>query len=644
MKVTENKKNLKNKVQKSFGPVDNFENYLMPDWWKRIFNSMYLKTDGDVVGDENITKEEVSLLTQILKFDKNAVILDLACGQGRHTLELARRGYSNLFGLDRSRYLINRAKKIAGNENLSVNFKEGDARKLPYQADKFDFVLILGNSFGYFENIEDDTKILKEVFRVLKPNGIFLIDVADGLYLKENFNPRGWEWIDKKHFVCRERVLASDNERLISREVITQIGKGVIVDQFYAERLYTKESLSELLQKAKFKEINFHGPIKPDSQRNQDLGMMEQRLIVTSRVIKEWTSQKVVNEELKNVVVLLGDANFPDKVKPNSTFDKDDITAIEKLKEALSKLTGYKFTYLANHKTLINDLNKIKDKKCLVLNLCDEGYQNISEKELHIPALLEIFDLPYSGSSPQCLANCYDKSLIRGIAKEMDIPVAQGFFINPEDNIYEIKNISFPVIAKPNFADGSFGITKKNVANNIIELNDAISTIRNEFGYNKPILVEEFLPGKEITVGIIGNPPDNYCILPLIEEDYSELPPKLPKICGYEAKWIEDSPYFKKLKSVKADISDEISQSIITWSLKLSERLNCNDYCRFDWRMDNDDVPKLLEINPNPGWCWDGHLAKMSAIAEINYAEMLQKIITAAEQRLDSNTLNMTSL
>jgi D-alanine-D-alanine ligase len=605
---------------------------------------MYLKTDGDVVGDENITKEEVSLLTQILKFDKNAVILDLACGQGRHTLELARRGYSNLFGLDRSRYLINRAKKIAGNENLSVNFKEGDARKLPYQADKFDFVLILGNSFGYFENIEDDTKILKEVFRVLKPNGIFLIDVADGLYLKENFNPRGWEWIDKKHFVCRERVLASDNERLISREVITQIGKGVIVDQFYAERLYTKESLSELLQKAKFKEINFHGPIKPDSQRNQDLGMMEQRLIVTSRVIKEWTSQKVVNEELKNVVVLLGDANFPDKVKPNSTFDKDDITAIEKLKEALSKLTGYKFTYLANHKTLINDLNKIKDKKCLVLNLCDEGYQNISEKELHIPALLEIFDLPYSGSSPQCLANCYDKSLIRGIAKEMDIPVAQGFFINPEDNIYEIKNISFPVIAKPNFADGSFGITKKNVANNIIELNDAISTIRNEFGYNKPILVEEFLPGKEITVGIIGNPPDNYCILPLIEEDYSELPPKLPKICGYEAKWIEDSPYFKKLKSVKADISDEISQSIITWSLKLSERLNCNDYCRFDWRMDNDDVPKLLEINPNPGWCWDGHLAKMSAIAEINYAEMLQKIITAAEQRLDSNTLNMTSL
>ena len=641
MKVKENKKN---KVQKSFGPVDNFENYLIPDWWKRIFNSMYLKTDGDVVEDENITKEEVSIFTQILKFDKNAIILDLACGQGRHTLELAKRGYTNLYGLDRSRYLIKRAKRIADRERLSVNFKEGDARKLPYPTDTFDFVLILGNSFGYFENLEDDTKILKEVFRVLKPNGLFFIDVADGVYLKDNYSPRSWEWIDKKHFVCRERVLASDNERLISREVITHIEKGVIVDQFYAERLYTKESLSEQLQKARFEEVNFHGSIKTDSQRNQDLGMMEQRLIVTSQVIKEWTPQKVVNKELKNVVVLLGDANFPDKIKPNSTFDKDDLTAIEKLKEALNKLTEYKFTYLANHKTLITDLNKFKGKQCLVLNLCDEGYQNLSEKELHIPALLEIFDLPYSGSSPQCLANCYDKSLIRGIAKEMNIPVAQGFLINPEDNIYEINNISFPVIAKPNFADGSFGITKNNVANNIIELNDAISTIRNEFGYNKPILVEEFLSGKEITVGIIGNPPENYYVLPLIEEDYSELPSELPKICGYEAKWIEDSPYFNKLKSVKADISEEISQSIIAWSLKLSERLNCNDYCRFDWRMDIDEVPKLLEINPNPGWCWDGHLAKMSAIAGINYSEMLRKIITATEQRLDSNTLNITSL
>ena len=643
MKIEEKKKRQKKSIKSSYGPVENLESYLIPDWWKRIFNSMYLKTDGDVVEDSSITEKEVNLFTEILKPKNEAVILDLACGQGRHIIKLARRGYTNLFGLDRSHYLIQRAKKIANEEGLTISFKEGDARKLPYPIDTFDYVLILGNSFGYFENLEDDIKILSEVFRVLKPNGLFLIDVADGNYLKDNYSPRSWEWIDKKHFVCRERSLASDNERLISREVVTNIQKGVIVDQFYAERLYTKESLSEQLDKAGFKKIKFHGAIKPDSQRNRVLGMMEQRLIVTAKVIKDWMPKKTKKEELKNITVILGDPNYLDKVKPNTIFDEDDFFTINKLKEALNKLTKYKFTYLTGHNSLITDLQKLKSKTHLVLNLCDEGYKNVSTKELHIPAILEILAIPYTGSSPQCIAYCYDKSLIRGIAKEMEIPVANGFLINPEDSLFEI-NISFPVIAKPNFADGSFGITKDNVANSIVELNDAISKIRKEFGYDKPILVEEFLSGKELTVGILGNPPENYFVLSMIEEDYSELPVELPKICGYEAKWLPESPYFTKLKSVKANLPEELEQNIISWCLKLSERLECRDYARFDWRLDANGIPKLLEINPNPGWCWDGHFAKMSELSHINYSEMLKKIIRVAEQRLNFQTKNKTSL
>ena len=172
-----------------FGPVDNLESYLQPDWWRRIFNSMYLKTDADVVEDKQITNKEVDLFTEILGLEKNMVILDLACGQGRHSLELARRGFRNVNGLDRSHYLIRKAKNICTAEGLTASFKEGDARKLPYPADTFDVVMILGNSFGYFESTEDDIKILKEVFRVLKPFGKFLIDVADGNYLRDNYQP-----------------------------------------------------------------------------------------------------------------------------------------------------------------------------------------------------------------------------------------------------------------------------------------------------------------------------------------------------------------------------------------------------------------------------------------------------------------------
>jgi D-alanine-D-alanine ligase len=622
----------------SLGPVKNLENYLQPDWWRRIFNSMYLKTDADVVEDKRITSFEIDMFMDILKFTPEDTILDLACGQGRHTLELARRGFKNLNGMDRSHYLIRKAKQVNNTEGLAANFKEGDARKLPYQADKFDVVMILGNSFGYFESIDDDIKILKEVYRVLKPYGKFLIDVADGNYLKKHYNPRSWEWIDKNHFVCRERSIASDNQRLISREVITNSKKGVVVDQFYAERLYTRDKLKEILKNAGFSNINIHDNYATDSSRNQDLGMMERRIIISSSVIKEWAPVKEKSAETKNVVIILGDPKKPDVVKPDTIFDEDDYDTIQNLKISLSSLKGYKFTFLDNHDTLINDLIKIKSKTDYVLNLCDEGFDNDARKELHVPALLEMMGMPYSGSNPQCLAYCYDKSLVRGIAKEMGIPVSDAFYIKPGDNVFEM-NIGFPVIAKPNFGDSSFGITQKSVAYTLEELDDAIVKIRDMFGYDKPILVEEFLTGKDLSVGLIGNPPESYTVLPIIEEDYSQLPEGLPRICGYEAKWMQDSPYFKLLRSIPAMLDDKIEKLIIEFSIKLAERLDCRDYVRFDWRLDSKDVPKLLEVNPNPGWCWDGHLAKMAELDKLSYADMLNVILNAVEQRI-----NLTSV
>ncbi len=621
-----------NNHRKTLGPVKDLERHLPSDWWKRIFNAMYLKTDADVVEDPRITKREVILFSEILGIKEGNAILDLACGQGRHLLELARRGNYNLYGLDQSRFLIQRARDTSKEKGLSISFKEGDARKLPYPTDTFDYVTILGNSFGYFETQDEDAKILKEVFRVLKPGGKLLLDIADGDYLRNNFSPRSWEWIDDKQFVCRERSLAEDNERLISREIVTHSEKGVIVDQFYAERLYTKEQLSTLIEKVAFREVSFHGNIEPDSQRDQDLGMMEQRFILTAKAIKEQTPQKS-EKKVRNVVVVMGDPSLSDTVKPDAVFDSDDFDTIEKLVQALNILPGYEFDYLHNHRTLITDLQKIKGKAEFVLNLCDEGFENDATKELHVPSLLEMLNIPYSGSNPQTLAYCYDKSLIRGIATEMEVPVADATIITGNEKLNEL-NISFPVIAKPNFGDSSFGITKKNVAHSVEELADAIHRIRQQFGYGKPILVEEFLTGAELTVGIIGNT-EKYAVLPIIEEDYSELPAHLPKICGYEAKWLPDSPYMSSLKSIRASLPTHTEQALTHHSLKLFKRLDCRDYCRFDWRLNSKGEPRLLEVNPNPGWCWDGHLAKMCSFADMNYTRMLEAILDAAAVRLD---------
>ncbi len=617
------------------GPIEDLEQHVKPDWWCRLFNSIYLKTDADVVNDADITAHEVTKFTGILDLPADARILDLCCGQGRHLFELGRRGFRHLYGLDRSRYLIKKARAAAKKELAPIQFKEGDARRLGYPADMFDAVMILGNSFGYFETVEDDLRVLKEVHRVLKPCGRILIDVADGAYLAAHFQARSWEWVDKKHFVCRERSLARDGERLITREVVTHVEKGVLVDQFYAERLYTEASLTMLFQKADFSPLTLHGAIDTVSSRNQDLGMMEKRLILTAGVRKDWSPVHRLGAKVKQVAVLLGDPQRPDPLKPDGSFDEDDFFTIHQLKSALHSLKEFEFSFLDNHATLIGDLMKSRGKYDLVFNLCDEGFGNDARQELHVPAFLEMLDIPYTGGGPQCLAFCYDKSLVRGIAGEMGIPVPDAFLIESDEMIFDL-SIHFPVIVKPNFGDSSFGITRESVAANIEDLNNAIVRIRRQYGYDKPIIVEEFLPGADLSLGIIGNPPETYTVLPVIEEDYSALPKDLPRICGYEAKWLPDSPYWQ-ITSAKAALDEATEKLIEDCCLKLFHRLECRDYCRFDWRLDASGSPKLLEVNPNPGWCWDGHLFKMTRINGGNYADMLRAILGAASERCGLN-------
>lgn len=620
-------------LARSLGPVRSLEEHVAQDWWDKIFNSLYLKTDGDVVDDSRITAAEVDQVCHWLRLSEEHRILDLCCGQGRHSLELAKRGFVNVEGLDRSHYLIQRARQRAKMLGLPTRFKEGDARTLPYKNDEFDAVLVMGNSFGYFDTVEDDLRVIKEVVRVLKPWGRLLIDLADGEFLKENFHKRSWEWIDDNLFVCRERSLSADGERLVSREVVTHVSKGVLADQFYAERLYSRNQVTTLLEETGFGDISFPAELSPDSARAQDLGMMERRFVVTGRIRKQWTStrrKKVTGD--RHVVVILGDPGKPDPLKPLAVFDDDDFYTIDQMKGVFREIKGYRFTYLTNHDTLVRDLLSLAGQTDLVMNLCDEGFRNDPRRELHVPAVLETLGIPYTGSGPQCLAFCYDKSLVRGIAKEMGIPVPQAHFIKPEDCSYDLP-IPFPVLVKPNFGDSSFGITARSVAFDAEGLIDAISGIRRNLGYDKPIIVEEFLTGSDLTVGIIGNPPSSYTVLPLSEEDYSELPEDLPRICGYEAKWRPDTPY-ARIKSVPAVLPPRTQKDLIEWSTVLAERLECRDYTRLDWRLDAAGQPKLLEVNPNPGWCWDGHLAKMASMVGITYAEMLLSILRAAEERL----------
>ncbi|MGW8369958.1 MAG: methyltransferase domain-containing protein, partial [Gammaproteobacteria bacterium] len=597
-----------------------------------IFNANYLRTDGDVVEDPEITAVEIDAFLAMLDAEPESRILDLCCGQGRHVMELARRGFTKLTGVDRSHYLIARAKRTFRQQGLAATFREGDARKLRFADDSFDIVYVAGNSFGYFETVDDDIAVLREIRRLLAPGGQLLIDFTDGDYLRQNFDARSWEWIDKSYFVCRERSLSKDRQRLISREVITHTSKGVVADQFYAERLYNEHELRELLASAGFVPGESRS-MSTLSKRNQDLGMMAQRIVLTSISNKTHSATVTEKKRVHHVIVALGDHRRTDTVKPGGKFDHDDYYTINALKKALASLGEYTFRYLDDHGSLLTALQTARDVD-FVLNLCDEGFNNEATKELHVPALLEILGIPYTGSDPQCLAYCYDKSLVRGLAAELDIPVPAAFTVMPEDTAFINLPLEFPLIVKPNFGDSSVGITTASVCYDVNQLEQAIANVRHVVGYDEPVLVEQYLTGKDISVGIIGNPPDAYQVLPVIEEDYSALPPDLPKICGYEAKWDTESVYFKEIKSIVADLPADTTEFLTASCLKLFERLGCRDYARFDWRLDANGTPRLLEANPNPGWCWDGHLARMAEFGGISYAAMLQQILRACEDRL----------
>lgn len=329
-----------------------------------------------------------------------------------------------------------------------------------------------------------------------------------------------------------------------------------------------------------------------------------------------------VNDHKLKTTVLLGDPRLPDPVKLNGQFNQEDIEMVDEIKSSLALLTEFEFTYLDDHKNLLTDLQKSQPQ--FVFNLCDEGFNNLATHELHVPALLELMNIPYTGAGPACLALCFDKSAVRAIAQSLNIPVPNEAFVMPLDGIPSI--LQFPVIIKPNVGDGSIGITQNAVVHNQAMLEERLQEVQKLLP-NTSMLIQEYLTGPEYSVGILGNP-GNYEVLPLLEVDFSTLPSHLPKILAYEQKWQFDSDYYTQIKFKGAELPAQVENELIAYSFLLFERLGCRDFARFDFRADANGTIKLLEANPNPSG-----LSPMADLAGITYEQLFEKVLHAAMAR-----------
>lgn len=274
-----------------------------------------------------------------------------------------------------------------------------------------------------------------------------------------------------------------------------------------------------------------------------------------------------------------------------------------------------------------------KTRPDIVFNIA-EGFHGAS-REAQIPAILEMLNIPYTGSDPLTLAICLDKARTKEILSYHKIPTAKFFVVESLDEFDGNLELEFPLIVKPLHEGSSKGIFNSSVVENNRELLSEVERVLRI--YNEPALVEEFLPGREFTVAILGNGKDAK-VLPIIEIKFDSLPVEAKPIYSFEAKWIWDTPE-KPLDIFQcpAEIDSNLKEMIEKTALSTFKILRCRDWCRIDMRLDKNGVPNILEVNPLPGILPNPEdnscFPKAARAAGLTYNQMINEVLNAALKR-----------
>lgn len=262
-----------------------------------------------------------------------------------------------------------------------------------------------------------------------------------------------------------------------------------------------------------------------------------------------------------------------------------------------------------------------------VFNLC-EGFGNNRAGEASFAGFLELLQIPFTGASSLCLHLATDKKLTKKILESEKIPTPAAVTIESMAAINRHALPPFPLIIKPIHEDASIGISNESIVHSHAELKKQVEYIIKR--YHQPALAEAYITGREINVAIIGNA-SNLEVLPISEIRF--LNPDLPQIVSYEAKWMERSPMYQHTQGCCPAILTAVEQkNIITHAKHAYQALGCRDYARVDIRLQN-NIPYVIDINPNPGINSDSGFFRSARIANLSYAEMILKILNTAQAR-----------
>lgn len=290
-------------------------------------------------------------------------------------------------------------------------------------------------------------------------------------------------------------------------------------------------------------------------------------------------------------------------------------------------------------KNLDQVLSKVDEvEPDLIFNLC-EGFRGKTRHEMHITALWELLEIPYTGNTPLTLGLAQDKILAKSLFEASKIPTPrfQVFTETPRQTL-----LDYPLIAKPSREDASLGITHEDaVIHNFNELQNRVNELLIK--YKQPILVEQFIQGREFNISILGNDPPR--VLAISEISFSQLEKDTPHITSYEAKWLPNHPMYQKTPAIcPAMISIELKKQLEAVALNVYRVLGGRDYGRVDTRVDADGTIFVLEYNPNPDISPDAGYVKALKVAGIKYADFVEFLLQEALNRTshDNSSKNET--
>lgn len=312
-----------------------------------------------------------------------------------------------------------------------------------------------------------------------------------------------------------------------------------------------------------------------------------------------------------------------DDEPPDLLAELDTIETIEGIAGALQN-GGHRVVLLEADRTLPEKL--VRQPVDLAFNIA-EGLRG-PNRESQVPAVLEMLGIPYTGSDPLSLGLCLNKPLCKILLEHHGLPTPRFTTVSVGSTSGSV-DLRFPLFVKPAMEGSSKGISPRSIVTTIEELETQVALVHRD--YRQPALVEEFIDGREFTVGILGNPGKGLTLFPITEINFGLCPPEHKNIYSYQFKkeWDGDEYYL-----CPAPVTLEEEELLYRVALKAFEVLGCRDLCRVDIRMSSDGIPYVLELNPLPGLTPGfSDYPRMAAVAGYSFEQLINSILETAAER-----------